>query len=278
MGKEQRGRKWRSLAIPVIAGVITLIYLFPVWWSLLASFKPLKDAMALPPVLFFKPTLNNYVTLFTQSPFLDYLWNSLVVTAVTTILSVSFGTLAAYSLARLPVKGKGVISFVILIVRMIPMIALAVPVYIWAFNLGILDTRLVLVLTYTTFNLPFVIWLMRGYIKQLPPELEEAALVDGCTRLGALFRVVVPMVAPGAAAASIFCAIFSWNEFVYALVLTGTRARTVPVAAASFITLIGVQWEMVFAAVVVIAAPVVIFTLLLQRYFVSGLTMGALKG
>lgn len=276
-GKQQMTKVHLYFQYASIGGLI-FIFVFPILWSLVTSFKTIRDAMAIPPVLLFKPTLNNYIVLFTKSQFLDYLLNSIIISASTTIISTFIGTLAAYSLARLPFKGINIVALGILIVRMIPMVSLAVPIYIWAYNLGLLDTHLVLILTYTTFNLPFVVWIMWGYIKQLPAELEDAAQVDGCTRLGALFKIVLPMAAPGAAAASIFCAIFSWNEFLYALVLTSTNARTMPVAAASFITLVGVQWDMVFAAVIVIAAPIVIFTLALQRYFVSGLTMGAVKG
>jgi multiple sugar transport system permease protein len=266
---------------------ITLIFavvaaLAPVYWMLTISLKSEVDQFASPPRwLWFSPTLAHYAEAFVSRSFGQYLATSATVAGLSTICSVTLGTFAAYGLARfrMPAKLNRRLSLWILSTRMFPPIVSAVPLFLMMRDLRLLNTMAALVIVYTAFNLPFVVWMMRGFFQELPRELEEAAMVDGDSRLGALFRIILPLVVPGLAATAVFCLIMSWNEFLLALVLTQTdAAMTLPVGIAGRVTQYEIKWGVMSAAGVVAMLPILIFAMAVQRYLVRGLSLGAVKG
>ncbi|HEX8140398.1 MAG TPA: carbohydrate ABC transporter permease [Pyrinomonadaceae bacterium] len=259
-----------------------LLTLGPVYWMVTMSLKSEVDQFAVPPRwIGFTPTLAHYHDAFLARSFGLYLVNSLVVSVASTVCAMVLGTLAAYGLARFrwPRKMGKRLSLWILSTRMFPPIVTAVPLFLMMRDVGLLNTRLALVIVYTAFNLPFVVWMMRGFFDEIPRELEEAARVDGDSRLGALRRVVLPLVVPGLAATSIFCLIVSWNELLLALILTQTdAAMTLPVGIAGRVTQYEIKWGVMSAAGVVAMMPILVFALAVQRYLVRGLSLGAVKG
>jgi multiple sugar transport system permease protein len=259
-----------------------LVALAPVYWMLTISLKSEVDQFATPPRWFlFDPTLEHYADAFLARSFGQYLITSSIVAVVSTACALVLGTFAAYSLARfrLPYNLDRKLSLWILSTRMFPAIVTAVPLFLMMRDLQLLNTRASLVIVYTAFNLPFVVWMMRGFFAELPRDLEEAALVDGDSRLGALFRIVLPLVAPGLAATAVFCLIVSWNEFLFALVLTQTDAvMTLPVGIAGRVTQYEIKWGVMSAAGVVAVVPILVFALAVQKYLVRGLSLGAVKG
>jgi len=267
------------------AGVLLLALvaaLAPVYWMLTISLKTEVDQFAIPPKWFsFTPTLQHYTDAFVTRSFGQYLLTSAIVAVVSTLFALVIGTLAAYALTRfrLPYHLDRKLSLWILSTRMFPAIVTAVPLFLMMRDLRLLNTKASLIVVYTAFNLPFVVWMMRGFFAEVPRDLEEAALVDGDSRLGALFRVVLPLVAPGLAATAVFCLIVSWNEFLFALVLTQTdAAMTLPVGIAGRVTQYEIKWGVMSAAGVVAMMPILIFALAMQRYLVRGLSLGAVKG
>ena len=265
-----------------LSSVAVVAALAPVYWMLTISLKSEVDQFATPPRwLSFTPTLAHYRDAFLTRSFGQYLITSLIVAVISTLCALLFGTLAAYALARfrLPRKLDAKLALWILSTRMFPPIVTAVPLYLMMRDLRLLDTKASLVIVYTAFNLPFVVWMMRGFFLEVPRELEEAARVDGDSRLGALWRVVLPLVAPGLAATAVFCLIISWNEFLFALVLTQTdAAMTLPVGIAGRVTQYEIKWGVMSAAGVVAMLPILVFALAVQRYLVRGLSLGAVKG
>jgi multiple sugar transport system permease protein len=259
-----------------------LVTLAPIYWMVTISFKREVDQFAVPPRWFsFSPTLEHYVDAFVARSFGQYLFNSLFVAASSTICALILGTLAAYALARfrLPYRLDRKLALWILSTRMFPAIVTAVPLFLIMRDLRLVNTRLALVIVYTGFNLPFVVWMMRGFFAEVPRDLEEAALVDGDSRLGAFWRVSLPLVMPGLAATAVFCLIVSWNEFLFALVLTQTDdAMTLPVGIAGRVTQYGIKWGAMSAAAVVAMIPILAFALSVQKYLVRGLSLGAVKG
>lgn len=259
-----------------------LAALAPVYWMITISFKHEIDQFAVPPKWFvFSPTLEHYTDAFIARSFGQYLVNSAIVAVSSTACALILGTLAAYALARfrMPYRLDRKLALWILSTRMFPAIVTAVPLFLIMRDLRLLNTQLSLVIVYTGFNLPFVVWMMRGFFAELPRDLEEAAMVDGDSRLGALWRVVLPLVAPGLAATAVFCLIVSWNEFLFALVLTQTdTAMTLPVGIAGRVTQYGIEWGAMSAAAVVAMIPILVFALSVQKFLVRGLSLGAIKG
>jgi multiple sugar transport system permease protein len=266
----------------LVALLVLGVALAPVYWMLTISFKHEVDQFAVPPKWFsFSPTLDHYADAFLGRSFGQYLVNSLIVAVGSTACALVLGTLAAYSLARfrLPHKLDQKLALWILSTRMMPAIVTVVPLFLIMRDLRLVNTRLSLVIVYTVFNLPFVVWMMRGFFAEVPRDLEEAAMVDGDSRLGAFRRVVLPLVTPGLAATAIFCLIISWNEFLFALVLTQTdEAMTLPVGIAGRVTQYGIQWGAMSAAAIVAIVPILAFALAVQKYLVRGLSLGAVKG
>jgi len=268
--------------VAVILAVI--IALFPIAWIVLTSFKKPIHANAIPPVFIFKPVIDSYITLFVRGEDLlgldvmRHLRNSFIVATSTTFITVMVALLGAYSLSRFPFKGRSVIAFGILSVRMLPAVATVIPLFLFMGSLGLIDNVLSLILAYSAIFLPFTVWMLRGFIDEIPTELEDSARIDGCSRLGALWRVVLPLVMPGVGATSIFAFMLAWNDFVLALVLTNIKARTMPLLVLAFFTDEGIYWGPMTACATVLVIPPLIMAIFSLRYLAKGLTMGAVKG
>jgi len=275
-GLSRTAFRYLLLALAVIVAVA------PVYWMWTISLKSEVEQFSSPPLWFsFHPTLEHYYDAFLARSFGQYLLTSAIVAVTSTACALVIGTLAAYSLARfsLPLGLDKKLSLWILSTRMFPAIVTAVPLFLMMRDLRLLNTKAALIIVYTGFNLPFVVWMMRGFFAEVPRDLEEAALVDGDSRWGALVRVVLPLVAPGLAATAVFCLIVSWNEFLFALVLTQTdAAMTLPVGIAGRVTQYEIKWGVMSAAGVVAMVPILVFAMAVQRYLVRGLSLGAVKG
>ena len=276
-GPGRRRSAWDTAAVAIL-GLASAGVLFPLYWILQTSFKPAIEQLAIPPIWVPRAsTLANYATLFRQPDIFNAIRNSLSITAAATGIAMLLGTPAAYILARTGLGGQG-LPFAILMVRMTPPIAMVVPFFLFAKAAGLLDSSLAVIATYAFFTLPVVVWMMLGFFGELPVELEEAALVDGCTRPRAFLQVVLPLAAPGLAATAILTALLTWNEFLFALVLTRARTRTLPVLVNFFVTQRTVDYGLMCAMGILMAAPMVLFGLLVQKHLVRGLTLGAVKG
>ena len=267
------------LAIGHLIALLLIIALcvFPFYWMVTASFKNQQDLLSRTPKLLFQPTLENYQRATTKFDVVASIENSLIVALTTTALALILGTPAAYALARFEFKAKRDLWFWFITNRMITPIVLALPFFILARNLRILDTWLVLILIYLTFNVPIVVWICSDQFRNIPKELDEAATLEGYGSFGIFWRIGIPLAAPGIAVSAIFCFIFSWNELLYALVLTRDHARTAPVVATSFMSGYELPWGQIMATGTLIVLPVIIFSLIVSRQLVRGLTMGAIK-
>jgi multiple sugar transport system permease protein len=266
--------RWVTIALAL---AITIV---PFFWLVTTSFKRQIDYLAYPPVVFPDAwTLEGYRVLFQQQDLGHFFANSVIITLASTALAVLLGALAAYSLARarFPFKLNGILAFWMLLTRMYPAIATAIPYFLILRDLRLLDTRPALIVTYTAFNLPFVVWLLIGFYEELPPELERAAMIDGCGAWQRFWKIVLPLSAPALVATAILSAVLAWNEFLFAVMLTRINAKTLPVVMSGFITDKGTQWDQMTALGVITVLPVLIFALAVQRYLVRGLTLGAVK-
>jgi ABC-type glycerol-3-phosphate transport system permease component len=267
------------LGWPAIVGLITLAMLFPLYWALVSSLMPEQQLFAPPALLPQVFVLDHYRALFATRDFWTPVRNSLIVAGVTTVVSVALGSLCAYAIARLQFRGKAIALALVLAVSMFPQIAIVSPLYVLLRELRLLNTYPGLVLPYLTFAMPLTIWLLVGFFRQLPAELEEAAMMDGATRLGAFRLVVLPLAWPGVATTAILTFLYSWNEFLFALSFTlGAERYTVPVAITLFRGQYQVPWGEVLAAAVIATIPVAVIVLIAQRRIVAGLTAGAVKG
>ena len=272
-------KKARTLALSAVAGFGLAVWAFPVLWGLLTSFKSERDVLAYPPKIVFEPTLANYrEVLFGASSILPNLASSLIVSTLATLLTMLVAIPAAYALARLRYPFKKASGFYVLATQMLPPVGLIIPYYLALQKIGALDTYGGLVVIYLTFSLPFAVWLMVSYFEDVPLEMEEAALLDGAGRLGALRHVILPQVKGGIAVTTIFVFLNAWNEFMFAVVLGGNRVRPVTVAMFNFISVEQTQWARLAAAAMVAMAPVILIGLFAQRHIVKGLTVGAVKG
>jgi multiple sugar transport system permease protein len=271
----KRNARLRSALIYLLMALVLVIILFPFVWMILTSFRNQIANTSPVPVWFFTPTLENYRNVIQRNDFLFFTWNSLVVATFSTLLGLVLGLPAAYSIARFKQNG---LALAILIARLTPYITYLVPWYLAFRALGLIDTYVALTLTHLIVGMPLIIWIMISFFEEVPTELEEAAFVDGSSRLGVFFRIVLPLAAPGVVAASILAFIFSWNQFLFSLILSGPNTRPVPVAVFNFISYGQIDFGGLGAAAVLITLPVILLTLVIQRYIVSGLTMGAVKG
>ncbi|HXG95222.1 MAG TPA: carbohydrate ABC transporter permease [Blastocatellia bacterium] len=266
-------------ALLVIAVIISIA---PVYWMVTISLKTEIEQMSPSPEwINFTPTFVHYQSALFGRSFGQYFITSATVAALSTTCAMVVGTLAAYGLARFELRARlnRRLSMWILSTRMLPPILSAVPLFLMMRDLSLLDTLASLVIVYMAMNLPFVVWMMRGFFQELPREMEEAAMVDGDTRMGALRRVIIPLVAPGLAATAVFCLIASWNEFLFALVLTQTdAAATLPVGIAGLVTQYEIKWGIMSAAGIMAMIPILVFAIAVQRYLVRGLSLGAVKG
>jgi len=273
-----RTRRRTKVTITYVAVlVILLIILTPYIWLILTSFKDRVDAFAIPPKVLFSPTLENYQVAFGQKGFTQNLINSAAVASLSTVLALVLGVPAAYGLARFKMRGNRGIMMALLAGRMLPAIVLALPLFILFSGASLIDTYPALVLAYLTFNLPFTVWMMRGFFLAIPVEIDEAAIMDGCSYIGAFFRVVLPLTLGGLAATAIFCVINSWNEFLFALILTGRHTATLPVAIPQLLPPYGTYWGQIAAVGTVTTIPVLLFAFLAQKYLVRGMTGGAIQ-
>lgn len=260
-----------------VSFLIVIACVLPVIWIFLTAFKRTPDIFSIPPKWIFTPTFANFVEIFAHRNFLRYLINSSLLSIFSTLLSLLIGMPAAYGLSRYHFKRKKDLIFWVLSLRMSPAIMAVIPLFIIIARLGLLDKLPTLVIVYLLINTPFVIWMLKGFIDEIPLELDEAARIDGCSELTIMTRIMLPLIRPGVSATSVLCIIFSWNEFVFALILTGTNARTLPVTITQFITLTGISWGPMCAAGTITILPIFIFTLLVQKHLVRGLTLGAIK-
>lgn len=276
-----------------ITDALTVVFLaaFLIWTVLpllvmvVSSFKDLLEAFTLPPIgawsqvgVFFRftPTVKHYISLFQEHHFSVYLLNSLVAAVGSAIVSVVFGSMAAYSLSRMEFRGKQDLFFWIISTRMAPVVAVIVPLYAIFRSLSLIGTLPGLIIAYTTFNLPFAIWMLKGFFDNVPYAIEEAALVDRASRLQA-FRTIIPLVAPGIGAFVVLCILFSWNDFLFASIIGSGSAKTLPVATKELVQPQNIEWGAIMAAGTITAAPMMFLGLLIRRYLIAGLTMGAVK-
>lgn len=266
-----------ALTYILLLGAI-LIWAFPVLWVVLTSIKPRTDIFTSPPTLLFLPTLDHYKEALNTRGIVDSIQNSLIITVASTVLAIVVAVPAAYAFARLRFRFKAHLSFYTLFMQMAPPIGLLIP-YFFALNrLQLLDTYVGLIVIYLTFTLPFSVWIMITYFQDVPKELEEAAAVDGASRFTAFARIVVPQVRGGIAVTAIFAFINAWNEFLYAVVLTGPGTQTATVAIFGFLGASESRWGPFTATGTMIMAPVIVVALIAQKQIVRGLSLGGVKG
>lgn len=310
-----RAKALRTL-VALVSVVLALIMLLPVGVMVISAMKTRADVMSAPPKVFFKPTLEGFVLLLTDravvsqarqdelrvlanegklglvarialdagmeitgpSSYVSRLRNSIIIAGISTVTSVVLGLFAAYAFSRFGMKGKNDLLFFILSTRMLPAVVVTIPLFLMYRQLGLHDKHLGMIILYTVFNLSFSVWLLKGFIDEIPKEYEEAALVDGYTRMQAFFRIVLPQAVSGIAATTVFCLIFAWNEYAFALMLTSQRARTAPVSIATMMGRGGIEWSAIAAGAVGFLIPVVIITFALRKYLLRGITFGAIRG
>jgi multiple sugar transport system permease protein len=296
----------------IIVVLLALVMLIPVVWMGMTAFKSRPDAVATPPQVIFEPTLEGFISLLYKrrqlsateiaefqarddlswqdeialrrgqaiigdSDFQKQITNSLIIASLSTVFSVGFGVLAAYAFSRYKIPGEDDMLFFILSTRMLPPVVVTIPIFLMYRTIGLHDTHAGLILLYTVFNLSFSVWLMKGFIDEIPKEYEEAALVDGYTRLQAFWRIVLPQAATGIAATTVFSFIFAWNEYAFALILTADTARTAPPSIPSNIGVGGVEWAAIAAGSLAFLIPVIIVTFALRKHLLRGVTFGAIR-
>ena len=261
-----------------LLSLLALLCVTPIMVIFATSLRQQVDIFDSPLNFIFMPTLENYRAVLQDDKLDRYLGNSLFVGLVSTVITLVLGCMAAYGLARFRFKGRTTIAYTTLLLRTVPLAVMAVPVFLIWSEWHLVNSLWGLVLLYVAVNLPFTIWLLYGFVLQVPVELEEAAAIDGCGPVRVFTKVLLPLMAPGLAAASIFTFRIAWNEFILALVLTDRQTRTLPVAASLFITDIGVDWGKVMAMGSLIAIPPLIFTFVAARQIITGLAAGAVKG
>lgn len=263
----------------VMALVLTIV-LLPIYWMAAASLKTNKEITQEATLYPHAPTFDNFTHLFAFKNFENYLLNSIAVTVLSVLLALAIGSPAAYAIARfrLPFGLDRRIGLSLLVMRIVPPVVILIPIYLFMLRFGLLDTWAGLIITYTALNVTYCVWMMESFFRDIPPDLEEAAMVDGDSRFGAFRRIVLPAAAPGMVATSIFAVIVTFNEFMFALVLTSTpRSMTMPRGTATLIGRIDTDWASMSAAGVLGALPIVIFAFLVQKHLVRGLTLGAVK-
>jgi multiple sugar transport system permease protein len=296
--------------------VLTIVFLAPIYWITSTAFKPRNLSTTSPPTIVFQPEISPFVKLFTKrvqlkpkevvdydnapwwerlvfdggeritrsgkgeiqlSGYPDRFINSLIVAITSTILAVAMGTITAYGFSRFKVKGEADLLFFVLSTRMLPPIVVAIPMFLMYRAVGLNDSHLGLIILYTAFNVSFAVWLMKGFIDEIPKEYEEAALVDGYTRIQAFFKIVIPEAATGIAATAVFCFITAWNEYAFALIMTNRRAQTAPPFIPSQIGSGLPDWTVIAAGTFLFLLPVAIFTFLLRNHLLRGMSFGAIR-
>lgn len=300
-------QKWFAGTLVITYGLITMM---PLLWIMLTSFKTPPDSISYPPKVFFEPSMEGYVNLFTTrtrlspealealpppenfaqeivrnrnmvisgpSKFGERFLNSVIIGFGSTFLSIFLGTLAAYAFSRFKIPMADDLLFFILSTRMMPPIAVAIPIFLMYRKLGLSDSHLGMILLYTAVNISLAVWLLKGFIDEIPREYEEAALIDGYTRFQAFYKVVLPQAATGIASTAIFCLIFAWNEYAFAVLLTSGSAQTAPAFIPTIIGVGGLDWPAIAAGATLFLLPVMIFTVLLRKHLLQGITFGAVR-
>src|SRR5438874_2304057 len=272
----------------LVAAVISFIYFFPVLWIILTSFKTLNDALAVPAQFIFTPTFENFALVFNRAysvggqaqdtGFSLYFFNSLFIAGSSVFLALVIGTLAAFGFSRYPLKGNDTYLFIILTTRMLPAIVVIIPIFIMFRITGLAGTYAGIIALYTAFNLPFTIWMMQSFFDELSPDVEDAARIDGSSDVRVFLKICLPQVVAGLAATAVFGLILTWNEYLFALLLSGVETRTVPVAMAQTIGGdIGVRWNLLAATETLFLIPVILVTFFLQNHLLRGVTFGTIK-
>jgi multiple sugar transport system permease protein len=277
--RRQTQRLYDIIAYGVLIAAFTFA-IFPILWTLLTSLKSNADIVTQQiQYVPLRPTLDNYATLWAQAGFPTMFLNSAIVTVLTVIVCLTIGITGAYSLSRYRFRGRGQILLGYLVIRMFPAVLLLLPIFIALRTLRLYDTHVGLAFAYTAFLLPVCIWMLKGFFDGIPPELEDAARIDGCTRAGAIVRVVLPLARPGVAATAVLVAISAWNEFLFALMLTTSQGiRTWPVGLQLMVGEYQLPWGLLTAGGIISILPILLFFALVQRALVRGLTLGAVKG
>lgn len=267
--------------IYIIVSVYTVFLIFPVVWLFLLSIKKPLDLMKMPPVwISIPPVIESYYNAFTIRPLWAYIANSIITTFTSTSFAVLLGSMAGYGFARfVTTKIKNPMMLVILATRMIPPVTLALPLFIIMKNMNLLDRRLALIIAYSTFSLPFSIWLMHSFFLNFPKELEEAAIIDGCSYYGVFARIVIPVSSPGLVSTAVLAMLLAWKDFLWAMLFTySPRSQTIPVGLSTYMTMVYQRWGEITAVGVLGVFPILIFSFFVQNYIIRGLTAGAIKG
>lgn len=272
MNKKRRGS---NLVLSIVTFLVLFGFAFPFIWMLLASFKTQAQIMSTGQFFIFSPTGKNYASVFREYNFLHFIFNSFVVALGSTIFSLLLGLPAAYAIARHNLHKLGL---VILVARIIPGITFLIPWFIIFSKINLVDTYTALILSHMLVGLPFIIWIMISFFEALPTEIEEAGLIDGCTHHEVFLRIILPISGPGVITSSLLSFIFSWNNFMFSIILAGDKTKTLPIAVFNFMSYSEINWGALMAAACIITLPVLIIALLAQRYVVSGLAAGAVKG
>lgn len=275
MMRSYKKKLWEAFQVILIL-LVALVIVVPIYWIVSGAFKEQVDIFQLK--LMFAPTLENFKIVF-QPPYnlLEKLVNSSIIALATVAVAIPLATLSAYSFSRFRLWGEQTMFVLILTTQFVPAVVIVLPFFIFFRDLGILDTRFALVLINLSLIMPFAIWMLKGFIDGIPLETEEAALVDGSTRLQVIGNIVVPLALPGIITSGIFCFILAWNEFLFALILTSSKAVTMPVGLALFHAEEGVLWHLISAAGVLIMIPMFVLALVIQKHFVQGMTLGAVR-
>jgi len=273
------GRLWGAATYVFLVGLLVVV-VFPFYWMTVTSLKSEDQMRSLVSMFWPSPmVLDNYRQLLARTDFVAWFGNSAVVALSSTFVATAIGTIGAYALARLKFLGRAFMSSAVLITYLVPPAILFIPLYAQIRALGLADTRAGLIVTYPSFTVPFVTWLLMGYFESIPEELEESAMIDGATRFGAFWRIILPLAAPGVMAAALYAFTQAWNEFLYALVfITDVKLRTLPVGLSTFITGDVYGWGYLMAGAVLTTLPVIAAYIYLQKYMVEGLTAGSVKG
>lgn len=267
--------KATNILLSILTLVVLFVFAFPFIWMLIASFKTQAQIMSTENFLLFKPTGKNYLSVFREYDFLKFIINSFIVAFGSTVFSLILGLPAAYAIARHHLHKLGL---VILVARIIPGITFLIPWFILFSQINLVDTYTALILSHMLVGLPFIIWIMISFFEALPTEIEESGLIDGCNHHQVFLRIIMPISGPGVITSSLLSFIFSWNNFMFSIILAGDKTKTLPIAVFNFMSYSEINWGALMAAACIITLPVLIIALLAQRYVVSGLAAGAVKG
>jgi multiple sugar transport system permease protein len=278
MSREKRKSTLRTALLVGVTFLLMLLVIVPVLWFILVSLQAPTQTASQNPLSHLRFSLQNYVNVFTKLRYLRYFANSLIISVVATGVTLVIGSMASYSFSRLRNKATDQMSYWILSTRMLPPIAVIIPIYLLMSALNLLDTFLGMIIVYMTISLPYSVWMLKSFFDEIPRELDEAAMVDGCSKARILSRIVVPIALPGIVSTGVFNFILLWSEFLFALIITSIGTKTLPVAIAAFITDKGIEWSNMAAAGSVLIVPLAVMFYFIQKFLIRGLTFGVIKG